>query len=108
MENRRANLRIPRRALSQWERVKAKLTTRIVARGQEADGPTIFCEACGLLDAVLGGSGIIAEPAAPARPNFEALLGPYDPAQKAADQADLAQVLRKIADRLETGDAASE
>ena len=65
MENRQSNLRIPRRAITQWERVKVKLTTRILARGQEADGPTIFCEACGLLDAVLGGSGIIAEEGAP-------------------------------------------
>lgn len=120
MENRQSNLRIPRRAITQWERVKVKLTTRILARGQEADGPTIFCEACGLLDAVLGGSGIIAEEGAPvyeaddrlnlaralaARPKTNVDLAR---AMTNVPNVDLALVLRKIADRLETGDGASE
>ena len=61
----RSNLRIPRRALAQWERVKAKLAEQIEARGQVADGPTIFCEACAMLDAATGGPGIVADEGAP-------------------------------------------
>ena len=49
----KANLRIPRRAIAQWERVKVKITEKIEARGQEADGPTIFCEACAMLEEML-------------------------------------------------------
>ena len=61
MDTGRANLRIPRRAQAQWNRVKAKLAEQIEARGQEADGPTVFCEACAMLDAMTGGMGTIAD-----------------------------------------------
>ena len=113
MENRqRANLRIPRRALFQWDRVKAKLTTRIVARGQEADGPTIFCEACALLDAGLGGEGIVEVPSERPRP-FARPPGAQGPrptataaerSRKAADSREMAALLRKFADQLEKAD----
>ena len=118
----RTNLRIPRRALAQWERVKVKLTEQIEARGQVADGPTIFCEACALLDAATGGTGIIAEEGAPfyeapvpADDRLDlarALAGRRElrksPRRKADDRLDLAAELRNIATRLEVGDLAIE
>ena len=110
MPSSRANLRIPRRAIEQWERVRAKLAEKIEARGQTADGARIFCEAAALLEAALGaGPGMIAEPYPHEKPaRFAELLGPYDPDRKAADQRDLAQELRKIADRLERDNPTKE
>ena len=111
MPNSRVHLRIPRRAIEQWERVKAKLAEQIEARGQGADGPTIFCEACAMLDAATGGPGIIVEVQHPyvAPPRLAELLPPSDdPRRKAADQLDLVVQLRKIADRLERDVAEQE
>ena len=108
MQTGRGNLRIPRRAIAQWERVKAKLAAQIEARGQEADGPTVFCLACAMLDEATGGPGCVAEEGAPyyeapapAPPRPAELLPPYDPSRKAADQRDLAKHLRASADRLD-------
>ena len=107
MQTGRANLRIPRRAIEQWERVKKKLAAQIEARGQEADGPTIFCEACAVLDAATGGTGIVEEPTPKIRP-FAKLLPPQDPGRVREDRLDLAAVLRAIADRLEAGEDATK
>ena len=115
----RSNLRIPRRALAQWERVKAKLAEQIEARGQVADGPTIFCEACAMLDAATGGPGIVADEGAPfyeapnevlaralaARPSPNEVLARALAARPMTNEV-LAAELRNIATRL--GDLAIE
>ena len=105
MDTGRANLRIPRRAQAQWNRVKAKLAEQIEARGQEADGPTIFCEAVAMLDAMTGGMGTIASEEAPfyevpAATGADEMSGgvpirPVPPELRAACE------LRHIADRLD-------
>ena len=100
MDTGRANLRIPRRAQAQWNRVKAKLAEQIEARGQEADGPTVFCEACAMLDAMTGGMGTIADEnapfyEAPAEMSGGVPIRPVPPELRAAVE------LRHIADRLD-------
>ena len=101
MPESRLHLRVPRRAIDQWLYVRAKLAKQIEARGQEADGASIFCEACAVLDAATGGPGIVAQPYQ-APPRFAELIPPSDdPRRKIADKLDLVVQLRMLADRLE-------
>ena len=103
MPKSRLHLRVPRRAIDQWLCVRAKLAKQIEARGQEADGASIFCEACAVLDAATDGPGIVAQPYQAAfAPRFAELIPPSDdPRRKIADKLDLVVQLRMIADRLE-------
>lgn len=98
MEKKRLHLRVPPRAIDQWLRVRKKIAEQIEARGQEAAGAAIFCEAVALLEAALGGPGIVSEPyqAPPKLAERLKLLPP-----EAAEQIDLAAQLRLMADRLE-------
>ena len=98
------HLRIPRRALEQWGRVRAALIAQIKARGLVADGPTIFLEAAAMLEAALGaGPGVVAELEPKRRPAWLEQLAPQsnDPARIRENKIDLVEQLRLMADRVE-------
>ena len=105
-------IRIPRHALAGWSRVRARLHKNIDAHRLQGDegvitDARIAAEMIGLCEAALGiGSGIIAEEGAPVYEADDRL--DLARAMTNVTNVDLALVLRKIADRLETGDAASE
>ena len=105
MEKKRLHLRVPPRAIDQWLRVRKKIAERIEARGQEAAGAAIFCEAAALLEEALGaGPGTVEKPIQKTKP-WTKLLPPQqsDPGRVREDQRDLAAQLRLFADRLEKG-----
>ena len=117
-------IQVPRRSLAAWYRVAGQIEPLMRKTGTEPNPANLLAAMLEVLDGLNNpnrlpsadpnspfeewpdGSGVTVAGGRLEPGKAAELLGPYDPDRKADDRLNLAQELRKIATRLEAGDAA--